>query len=124
MLDSPVRDNAVTLADVAVTYGRVENVKQVAVRGVNLELPTNTVTALLGPSGCGKTTILRAINRLHDHTTGKVTGTIRVGDLDVYHPDTQPELVRTRVGMVFQRPNPFPTMNILDNTVAGLKMNG
>jgi phosphate transport system ATP-binding protein len=124
MLDSPVRDNAVTLEDVAVTYGRVENVKQVAVRGVNLELPTNTVTALLGPSGCGKTTILRAINRLHDHTTGKVTGTIRVGDLDVYHPDTQPELVRTRVGMVFQRPNPFPTMNILDNTVAGLKMNG
>jgi phosphate transport system ATP-binding protein len=124
MPDSPVTDNAVTLRDVAVTYGRVENVKQVAVRGVNLDLPKNTVTALLGPSGCGKTTILRAINRLHDDTTGRVSGTIRVGDLDVYHPDTQPELVRTRVGMVFQRPNPFPTMHILDNTVAGLKMNG
>jgi phosphate transport system ATP-binding protein len=124
MPDSPAADNAVTLEDVAVTYGRVENAKQVAVSGVNLELPKNTVTALLGPSGCGKTTILRAINRLHDHTTGKVTGRIRVGDLDVYHPDTQPELVRTRIGMVFQRPNPFPTMNILDNTVAGLRMNG
>jgi phosphate transport system ATP-binding protein len=116
--------NAVTLEDVAVTYGKVENAKQVAVRGVNLVLPTNTVTALLGPSGCGKTTILRAINRLHDHTTGRVTGTILVGDLDVYHPDTQPELVRSRIGMVFQRPNPFPTMNILENTVAGLRMNG
>jgi phosphate transport system ATP-binding protein len=124
MLDSPATDNAVTLEDVAVTYGRVENAKQVAISGVNLELPKNTVTAFLGPSGCGKTTILRAINRLHDHTTGKVTGTIRVGELDVYHPDTEPEIVRARIGMVFQRPNPFPTMNILDNTVAGLRMNG
>jgi phosphate transport system ATP-binding protein len=115
---------AVTLENVAVSYGKVENAKQVAVRDVNLDLPTHTVTALLGPSGCGKTTILRAINRLHDHTTGRVTGTIRVGDLDVYHPDTQPELVRSRIGMVFQRPNPFPTMNILENTVAGLRMNG
>jgi phosphate transport system ATP-binding protein len=115
---------AVTLENVGVSYGKVENAKQVAVRDVNLDLPTHTVTALLGPSGCGKTTILRAINRLHDHTTGRVTGTIRVGDLDVYHPDTQPELVRSRIGMVFQRPNPFPTMNILENTVAGLRMNG
>jgi phosphate transport system ATP-binding protein len=122
MPDSP--QNAVTLENVAVTYGKVENAKQVAVRDVNLVLPTNTVTALLGPSGCGKTTILRAINRLHDHTSGRVSGTIKVGDLDVYHPDTQPELVRSRIGMVFQRPNPFPTMNILDNTVAGLRMNG
>ncbi|HEY1829658.1 MAG TPA: phosphate ABC transporter ATP-binding protein [Acidimicrobiales bacterium] len=117
-------ENAVTLENVAVSYGRVENAKQVAVKDVYLELPTNTVTALLGPSGCGKTTILRAINRLHDDTTGRVSGTIRVGDLDVYHPDTQPEIVRARVGMVFQRPNPFPTMNIWDNAVAGLRMNG
>jgi phosphate transport system ATP-binding protein len=122
--DNPATVNAVTLEDVAVTYGKVENDKQVAVKEVYLNLPERTVTALLGPSGCGKTTILRAINRLHDHTTGKVTGTIKVGTLDVYHPDTQPELVRSRIGMVFQRPNPFPTMNILDNTVAGLRMNG
>jgi len=124
MPDNAAAENAVTLEEVGVTYGRVENAKQVAIHGVNLALPKNTVTAFLGPSGCGKTTILRAINRLHDHTTGRVTGTIRVGDLDVYHPDTQPELVRARIGMVFQRPNPFPTMNILDNTVAGLRMNG
>jgi phosphate transport system ATP-binding protein len=117
-------ENAVTLEHVTVTYGRVENAKQVAVQDVCLDLPKNTVTALLGPSGCGKTTILRSINRLHDHTTGRVSGVIRVGDLNVYDRDTQPELVRTRVGMVFQRPNPFPTMSIFDNVVAGLRMNG
>jgi phosphate transport system ATP-binding protein len=117
-------ENAVTLEHVTVTYGRVENAKQVAVQDVCLDMPKNTVTALLGPSGCGKTTILRSINRLHDHTTGRVSGVIRVGDLNVYDRDTQPELVRTRVGMVFQRPNPFPTMSIFDNVVAGLRMNG
>ena len=68
--------------------------------------------------------LLRAINRLHDDTGGKVTGRITVGDLDVYARDTQPELVRSRVGMVFQRPNPFPTMSIFDNVVAGLRLNG
>lgn len=132
MLDSPAhaaanadgRDVAVSLQHVTVTYGKVENAKQVAVRDVSLELPRNTITALLGPSGCGKTTILRSINRLHDHTTGKVQGVIRVGDLDVYARDTQPELVRTRVGMVFQRPNLFPTLSIFDNAVSGLRMNG
>jgi phosphate transport system ATP-binding protein len=130
MLDSPPTADpssigtAVTLDHVTVTYGKVENAKQVAVRDVNLELPRNQVTALLGPSGCGKTTILRSINRLHDHTTGKVTGTIRIGDLDVYARDTQPEIVRTRVGMVFQRPNLFPTLSIFDNVVSGLRMNG
>jgi len=117
-------ENAVTLEHVTVTYGKVENVKQVAVHDVNLVMPKNTITALLGPSGCGKTTILRSINRLHDHTTGRVSGVIRVGELSVYDRDTQPELVRTRVGMVFQRPNPFPTMSIFDNVVAGLRMNG
>jgi phosphate transport system ATP-binding protein len=121
---SGVKDVAVTLEHVTVKYGKVENAKQVAVRDVNLELPRNQVTALLGPSGCGKTTILRSINRMHDHTTGRVEGTIRVGDLDVYASSTQPEIVRTRVGMVFQRPNLFPTLSIFDNVVAGLRMNG
>jgi phosphate transport system ATP-binding protein len=115
---------AVTLEHVTVRYGKVENAKQVAVRDVSLALRRNQVTALLGPSGCGKTTILRTINRLHDHTTGKVSGVVRIGDLDVYARDTQPEIVRTRVGMVFQRPNLFPTLSIFDNVVAGLRMNG
>jgi len=130
MPDSPMSDTAVgegpavTLEHVTVRYGKVENAKQVAVRDVNLAFPRNQVTALLGPSGCGKTTILRAINRLHDHTTGTVNGTIRIGDLDVYARETQPELVRTRVGMVFQRPNLFPTLSIFDNVVSGLRING
>ena len=132
MLDSPMSQRAapgseeiaIVLEHLTVSYGKVENPKQVAVRDVNLEFPKNTVTALLGPSGCGKTTILRSINRMHDHTTGRVSGSIRVGDLDVYARDTQPELVRTRVGMVFQRPNLFPTLSIFDNVVSGLRMNG
>ena len=115
---------AVTLEHVSVRYGKVENAKQVAVRDVSLAFPKNQVTALLGPSGCGKTTILRTINRLHDHTTGRVSGAVKIGELDVYARDTQPEIVRTRVGMVFQRPNLFPTLSIFDNVVAGLRMNG
>jgi phosphate transport system ATP-binding protein len=110
---------AITLGDVAVSFG-----DQVAVRKTTLVLATNRVTALVGPSGCGKTSILRAINRLHDHTGGTVTGTVLLGDLDVYGPGTSPELVRSRVGMVFQRPNPFPTMSIFDNVVSGLRFNG
>jgi phosphate transport system ATP-binding protein len=113
------RRPAVTLNDVSVTFG-----EHVAVRGVTLSLPPNQVTALVGPSGCGKTTILRAINRLHDHTGGKVSGSISVGDLDVYAKDTPAESVRARVGMVFQRPNPFPTMSVFDNVVSGLRLNG
>jgi len=110
---------AVSLRDVNVSFG-----KHRVVRDVTLDLVRNRVTALVGPSGCGKTTILRAINRLHDDTGGKVTGQVLVGDLDVYARDTQPELVRSRVGMVFQRPNPFPTMSIFGNVVAGLRLNG
>ena len=110
---------AVSLRDVSVTFGPHR-----VVRDVSLDLVANRVTALVGPSGCGKTTILRAVNRLHDDTGGKVTGKVMVGDLDIYARDTRAELVRSRVGMVFQRPNPFPTMSIFDNVVAGLRLNG
>jgi phosphate transport system ATP-binding protein len=110
---------ALTLEGVRVSFG-----DHVAVRNVTLAIADREVTALIGPSGCGKTTLLRAINRLHDHTGGRVQGSIRLGDLDVYGPGTQPELVRRRVGMVFQRPNPFPAMSIFDNVVSGLRFNG
>ena len=110
---------AVSLRGVNVSFG-----KHRVVRDVTLDLVRNRVTALVGPSGCGKTTILRTINRLHDDSGGAVTGQVLVGDLDVYARDTQAELVRSRVGMVFQRPNPFPTMSIFDNVVAGLRLNG
>ena len=115
----PEAGPAVTLENVRVSFG-----DHVAVRNVTLALPARQVTALVGPSGCGKTTVLRAINRLHDHTGGRVEGSIRLGDIDVCAPDTDPELLRARIGMVFQRPNPFPTMSILDNVTSGLRFNG
>jgi phosphate transport system ATP-binding protein len=114
--DSPA---AVTLENVAVDFG-VHH----AVRNVNFALAANRVTALVGPSGCGKTTVLRAINRMHDRSGGKVSGSIRLGDMEIYGRDAQPELIRSRIGMVFQRPNPFPTMSIFDNVVSGLRFNG
>jgi len=108
-----------TLEGVRVSFG-----DHVAVRDVTLSMPSREVTALIGPSGCGKTTLLRAINRLHDHTGGRVEGSIKLGDLDLYAASTRPELVRTRIGMVFQRPNPFPAMSIFENVVSGLRFNG
>jgi len=110
---------AVTLTDVAVAFGPVQ-----AVRRVTFPLVAHRVTALVGPSGCGKTTVLRAINRMHDRSGGKVSGSIRLGDLEIYGRDAQPELIRSRIGMVFQRPNPFPTMSIIDNVTSGLRFNG
>lgn len=113
--DSP----ALTLDDVSVAFG-----DHTAVRNVTMTVPARQVTALIGPSGCGKTTVLRAINRMHDHTGAAVRGTIRVGDLDVYETNARPELIRSRIGMVFQRPNPFPTMSIYENAISGLRLNG
>ncbi len=110
---------ALSFGDVTISFGA-----HVAVRGVTLDVQARQVTTLVGPSGCGKTTLLRAVNRLHDHAGGRVEGTIRLGALDVYGPSTPAELVRSRVGMVFQRPNPFPTMSIFDNVVAGLRFAG
>ena len=115
----PETGSAVTLAGVGVAFGSHQ-----VVRDVTLNLARNRVTALVGPSGCGKTTLLRAINRLHDDAGGSVSGTIHIGDPDAYARDTQPELVRSRVGMVFQRPNPFPNLSIFENVVSGLRFNG
>jgi phosphate transport system ATP-binding protein len=111
---------AMSLADVAVSFsGRV------AVRDVTFDVTSNRVTSLIGPSGSGKTTLLRALNRLHDLTKGAVvSGEIRLGDLSVYHGNLPTTLLRSRIGMVFQRPNPFPTMSIYDNVVSGLRFNG
>ncbi len=116
---APSGVSALTLEDVSVRFG-----DHVAIRKVSLKIPANRVTTLVGPSGCGKTALLRAINRMHDHTGGVVGGRISLGDLDIYGPGVRPELVRSRIGMVFQRPNPFPTMNIYENVVSGLRLNG
>ncbi len=91
---------------------------------INLKIPANHATALIGPSGCGKSTFVRCLNRMHEtNPIGRVTGTVLMGDLDIYK-DANPVQIRRRVGMVFQRPNPFPTMSIYDNVAAGLKLNG
>ena len=91
---------------------------------INLGIATNKVTALIGPSGCGKTTFIRCLNRLHETIPeARVEGTVRIGDLSVYNGTSATQL-RRRVGMVFQKPNPFPTMSIYDNVAAGLKLNG
>ncbi|WP_022802811.1 phosphate ABC transporter ATP-binding protein PstB [Deinococcus ficus] len=106
--------------DVNIHYGDKH-----AVKNVNLNFERGTVNALIGPSGCGKTTFLRAINRMHDLTPGaRVAGRIILDGQDVYDPGVDPVAMRRRVGMVFQKPNPFPTMSVFDNVVAGLKLAG
>ncbi|MGN6257670.1 MAG: phosphate ABC transporter ATP-binding protein PstB [Solirubrobacterales bacterium] len=95
-----------------------------AVEGVSMTIEPNKVTALIGSSGCGKTTFLRSLNRMHELTPGaRVTGQITLDGEDVYAPGVDPVAVRRLVGMVFQQPNPFPTMSIYDNVAAGLNLN-
>ena len=91
---------------------------------IDLHIPANHATALIGPSGCGKSTFVRCLNRMHEtNPIARATGTVRMGDLDIYN-DASPVEIRRRIGMVFQRPNPFPTMSIYDNVASGLKLNG
>jgi phosphate transport system ATP-binding protein len=91
---------------------------------INVNLPANHATALIGPSGCGKSTFVRCLNRMHEtNPIARATGVVKMGDIDIYK-DAQPVQIRRRVGMVFQRPNPFPTMSIYDNVASGLKLNG
>ncbi len=96
-----------------------------AVADVTLSIEPKSVTALIGPSGCGKSTFLRALNRLHEVVPGgRISGRVLLDDEDVYAAGVDPVAVRRTIGMVFQRPNPFPTMSIYDNVAAGLKLNG
>lgn len=96
-----------------------------AVKDVTMDFKENSVTAIIGPSGCGKSTVLRSINRMHDMTpAAKVTGTIQLDETDIYGRTVDPVAIRRRVGMVFQKPNPFPAMSIYDNVIAGYKLNG
>jgi phosphate transport system ATP-binding protein len=96
-----------------------------AVADVNLTIEPKTVTAFIGPSGCGKSTVLRSINRMHEVIPGtRVEGQILLDGEDIYAPGIDPVAVRRTIGMVFQRPNPFPTMSIRDNVVAGFKLAG
>ncbi len=92
---------------------------------VSLEMPPGTVTALIGPSGCGKSTFLRILNRMHEMIPGAaLSGEVLLAGQDIYHASQRPQQIRRRIGMVFQKPNPFPTMSIYDNVTAGLKLAG
>ena len=95
-----------------------------AVEGVDMSIEPNSVTALIGPSGCGKSTFLRTLNRMHEVIPGAhVEGQVLMDGVDLYGDDIDPVAVRRNIGMVFQRPNPFPTMSIKDNVLAGIKLN-
>ena len=110
---------AINVEDLNIYYGDF-----LAVEDVTVTLQPRSVTALIGPSGCGKSTFLRTINRMHEVLDGaRVTGRIRLDGDDLYAPDVDPAQVRTQIGMVFQRANPFPTMSIRDNVLAGVKLN-
>ena len=96
-----------------------------AIKDVNLNVKDKAVTAFIGPSGCGKTTLLRCLNRMHEMTPGAhADGRVVVDGIDIYDKSIDPVIIRRRIGMVFQKPNPFPTMSIFDNVSAGLRLNG
>src|SRR3954469_7152243 len=98
---------------------------QHAVKGVSLTYAANQVTAMIGPSGCGKSTVVRCINRMHEEIPGaRAEGSVLLDDEDVYGSDVDVVSVRRVIGMVFQKPNPFPTMSIFDNVAAGLRLSG
>jgi len=99
--------------------------KHKVLQRVSLDMPPGTVTALIGPSGCGKSTFLRILNRMHEMIPdAALAGEVLLAGQDIYHPSQRPQQVRRRIGMVFQKPNPFPTMSIYDNVTSGLKLAG
>ncbi len=112
------RGLSVSLQGLRAFYGQAEQVK-----GIDLEFRANEVTAIIGPSGCGKSTMVRCINRMHEEIPGaRAEGRVLLEDLDVYDPSVDVVAVRRAVGMVFQKPNPFPTMSVFGNVAAGLRL--
>jgi phosphate transport system ATP-binding protein len=110
---------AIDAKDLNIYYGSFR-----AVEGVDMTIRPQTVTALIGPSGCGKSTFLRSINRMHEVIPGaRVEGRLELDGVDLYGAGVDPVSVRRQIGMVFQRPNPFPTMSIYDNVIAGQRLN-
>jgi phosphate transport system ATP-binding protein len=113
-------DAKIVTQDLNAFFGKVH-----AVKDVNLSVPEKAITAIIGPSGCGKSTLIRCMNRMHEIVKGaRVTGKVLLDGKDIYGKEVDPVPIRQKVGMVFQKPNPFPTMNIYDNVVAGLRLTG
>ncbi|GBD20022.1 phosphate ABC transporter ATP-binding protein PstB [Thermomicrobium sp. CFH 73360] len=115
----PSEPSALRIERLSVWYGRHQ-----AIRDVSFTIPARRITAIIGPSGCGKSTLLRALNRMHDLTPeARVEGSVRWGEIDLYAPTTDPVWVRRHIGMIFQKPNPFPK-SIFENVAFGLRVNG
>jgi len=113
-------ENKITVENLNALFGN----KQV-LHDINLEIRENRITAIIGPSGCGKSTFIRCINRMHEVVAGaRVSGKVLIDGKNIYDMDVDSVNIRRRIGMVFQKPNPFPTMSIYDNVVAGLRLNG
>ena len=120
MVDNQNNSAALTVKNLSVYFG-----KNQAVKNVSLDVAARAVTAIIGPSGCGKSTFLRALNRMHDlNPEARMEGDIRLFGDDIYSRGVEPVVVRRRVGMVFQKSNPFPTMSIVENVTVGLRLNG
>jgi len=116
---STVNDHRIDVTDLDIYYGDF-----LAVAGVTMTIEPRSISALIGPSGCGKSTFLRSLNRMHEVIEGaRVEGKVELNGQNLYGPGVDPVAVRRKVGMVFQRPNPFPTMSVYDNVLAGKKLN-
>ncbi len=115
-----ITETGIVVQDLKAYFGNVQVLKD-----INISMQKNLVTAFIGPSGCGKTTFLRTLNRMHELAkNASIKGRVLVDGTDIYAPNVDPVLVRRKIGMVFQKPNPFPTMSVYDNVVAGLKLTG
>ena len=116
----PGTGHSITVRNIDAYYGENH-----AIKDVSIDYAANRVTAMIGPSGCGKSTLLRCLNRMHEEIPGaRADGTVMLDDTDIYGAGVDVVAVRRAIGMVFQKPNPFPTMSIADNVAAGLKLNG
>ena len=114
-----IHGNTISVRNLSAYYGKIK-----AVDGVSMEFHPGEITAIIGPSGCGKSTMIRCLNRMHEEIPGAtISGEAFLGDENIYASDASPMRIRRRVGMVFQKPNPFPTMTIRDNVLAGLRLN-
>lgn len=119
-MEQKATDTALAVRNLSVFFGANEVLKS-----VSLDIPPRAVTAIIGPSGCGKSTFLRSLNRMHElNPEARMTGKIKLFGDDIYAREIQPVMVRRRVGMVFQKSNPFPTMTIYENVTVGLRLNG
>ena len=119
-IQEPLRRSKVSITGINAWFGTKQ-----ALKNINMEIEENSATAFMGPSGCGKTTLIRCLNRMHEMTPGaKAKGQVILDGIDIYDKSIDPVVIKRRIGMVFQKPNPFPTMSIYDNVAAGLKLNG